>query len=344
MLDDHFIKLTHDRFFKCNMYDLKVAKALICQILPPDYLDKFVLDSLAIYPTEYIQRFSGKQLLADVVYSLASSDALAPYLCIHIEAQSQPDPFISFRMKEVAVAIQRRHLMNLLKNKKGRSCSPIYLPVVLPAIFYTGEQPYLYGTSWADCIYPSQRDLFQQVLTQPIPILKVRNIDTQQMANYGRTGLMYYGFKHVKDENWIGFLKELVTLLNDLLRQYGQNDQTLLKQFESVLVYLTNNNEYIDSTENLESKLLEMFESIPKTIGGIVMTIRDLYIDQGKQEGVKWGIEQGIGQGVKQGIEQGVRQEKYRVAASMLKVGLSEVQISQCTGLSADELSELHRC
>ena len=62
---------------------------------------------------------------------------------------------------------------------------------------------------------------------------------------------------------------------------------------------------------------------------------------RGYKEGVAEGIAQGISQGLQQGISQGSQQAKIETAKILLLKNISVDIISECTGLSVDEIKEL---
>ena len=56
---------------------------------------------------------------------------------------------------------------------------------------------------------------------------------------------------------------------------------------------------------------------------------------------IKEGYEQGIEVGMSQGLERGSINEKYEIAKNMLNKGMDISTISECTGLSKEEIEEL---
>ena len=56
------------------------------------------------------------------------------------------------------------------------------------------------------------------------------------------------------------------------------------------------------------------------------------------RRGLKEGIAEGISQGLQQGIQQGSQQAKIETAKNMLQKNISVEVISECTGLSLDEI------
>ena len=64
-------------------------------------------------------------------------------------------------------------------------------------------------------------------------------------------------------------------------------------------------------------------------------------LQKGLQEGMEQGLQKGLQQGIEKGIEKGKAEEQRLIAANFKKQGISVEVISQCTGLSAEEISLL---
>lgn len=62
---------------------------------------------------------------------------------------------------------------------------------------------------------------------------------------------------------------------------------------------------------------------------------------RGLQKGLQEGLEKGIGKGIEQGIEKGKAEEQRLIAAKFKQQGIPVEIISQCTGLSAEEIALL---
>ena len=62
---------------------------------------------------------------------------------------------------------------------------------------------------------------------------------------------------------------------------------------------------------------------------------------RGLEKGIEKGIKQGIEKGIKQGIEKGIEKGRTEVAKTMLAKGMDISTISELTGLSVDEISQM---
>ena len=76
------------------------------------------------------------------------------------------------------------------------------------------------------------------------------------------------------------------------------------------------------------------------------MNLHDQYnfrrgLKEGIEQGISQGISKGIAQGLQQGISQGAQQKAIETAKILLLKNISVDIISECTGLSVDEIKEL---
>ena len=63
----------------------------------------------------------------------------------------------------------------------------------------------------------------------------------------------------------------------------------------------------------------------------------------GKEEGLKEGRKEGKEEGIKEGREEGAKQKSFDIAKRMLEKGIDIETISELTGLTEKEISELDR-
>ena len=67
------------------------------------------------------------------------------------------------------------------------------------------------------------------------------------------------------------------------------------------------------------------------------MTVREVLINKGFQQGDERGFQRGIEQGTERGFKQGI----CHVAVNMLQSGVADEQVCQFTGISMDELDAI---
>ena len=59
------------------------------------------------------------------------------------------------------------------------------------------------------------------------------------------------------------------------------------------------------------------------------------------EEAQERGIERGMERGIKRGVELGSKEKAVEIAKNLIKIGLSEDQIVESTGLSKEEIKNL---
>ena len=62
---------------------------------------------------------------------------------------------------------------------------------------------------------------------------------------------------------------------------------------------------------------------------------------EGKEEGLKEGRKEGKEEGIKEGRAESSKDERLKIAMSLIRLGTSCEIITQATGLSAEEVSKL---
>jgi predicted transposase YdaD len=66
-------------------------------------------------------------------------------------------------------------------------------------------------------------------------------------------------------------------------------------------------------------------------------------MQQGRQEGMQQGIQQGRQEGIQQGRQEGMQESMRQVAISALKLGYTCQDVSALTGLTLEQVTELHK-
>ena len=148
----------------------------------------------------------------------------------------------------------------------------------------------------------------------------------------------YINYWYTKDKEKIEANKEIIMLDLGLeeLRLLSEKDRMVAKYMEEIKKVNEDPEffEYMSAEE--DNRKIE--NSIRQE-----MTERGLKegLEKGMKKGIQQGMKQGIQQGLKQGIEQGQIKAKKEMAKLMLEKGLDISLISDCTGLSFQEIEML---
>ena len=60
------------------------------------------------------------------------------------------------------------------------------------------------------------------------------------------------------------------------------------------------------------------------------------------QEGEQRGLQRGLTRGLQKGWKKGKQEGKQEIALNLLKVGMSAEQVAQVTGLTVEQVRQLH--
>lgn len=312
----------HDRFFRQAMSDLRVAAAFFKNNLPEDILEEIDLSSIQATNETFV---SGKMKLhiVDILYK-ANINNSEGYVYLLAEHQSKPDLLMPFRILKYTCDIIENHL------KKSKSK---VLPVVIPIVFYNGQQSYPYSQDIFD-LFGGNKGLAEKVLCQPFQLIDVSKIPDKVLREQKWNGIIEFLMKHAGVRKARQDALVILRILLDWLEDYRQEASSYFEQ--GVLNYFLNSypiqeQEYCQVIEKHEENF---FEDEKPNYARLVMEFGEY---RGHAKGLKEGIEQGIEQGVEQGKEQAV----YEVAKKLMSEGLSPELIAKATSLSLEKIKTL---
>ena len=112
------------------------------------------------------------------------------------------------------------------------------------------------------------------------------------------------------------------------------------------LQYICNQKPVDDFTQKLSSIVIKIKKQEVNRKEYQSMNLHDQYnfrrgLKEGIEQGISQGISKGIAQGLQQGISQGSQQKAIETAKILLLKNISVDIISECTGLSVDEIKGL---
>ncbi|MGD8105617.1 Rpn family recombination-promoting nuclease/putative transposase [Pantoea sp. FN0302] len=298
----------HDATFRQFLSQPEIARDFMELHLPPALRAICNLSTLKLESGSFVES-DLRQYFSDVLYSLQTS-AGDGYIHVLIEHQSSPDKHMAFRLLRYAVAAMQRHIE--AGHKK--------LPLVIPVLFYVGKRsPYPYSTRWLNEF--DNPDLAGKLYSGAFPLVDVTVIPDDEIMKHRSMAALTLLQKHIHQRDIATLTDRLVTLL---MADYLSSPQVMV-----LIQYLIQAGESADS----EAFVRELALRVPQH-GDALMTIAQ----QLEQQGIKKGIEKGIQLGRQQGRNEG----KLEVARSLLKMGMPRESVREATGLTEDDLAQLH--
>ncbi|WP_432761118.1 Rpn family recombination-promoting nuclease/putative transposase [Salmonella enterica] len=292
----------HDAVFKQFLMHVDTARDFLDIHLPAELREICDLDTLQLASGSFIEE-NLKAQYSDVLYSLNMQGAPG-YLHILIEHQSSPDKKMAFRMIRYAIAAMHRHI------EAGYE----QLPLVIPILFYQGKtSPYPFSLCWLDMF--ASPVLAKRLYSQPFPLVDITVMPDDEIMQHRRIAVLELLQKHIRQRDLMRLLDRLVTLLR---AEYTTDSQMI-----SLLNYMLHSGH----TDQPKVFYRELANRTPQ--GESMMTLAE------------WFEEQGMQKGIQQGIQKGETEAARRVAARMLKNGMSPELVAQMTDLTAEEIEQL---
>ncbi|GLR09332.1 ISNCY family transposase [Mixta theicola] len=302
----------HDLAFKQFLTHPDTARDFMQLHLPTELQAVCDLSTLKLESGSFVEE-SLRPYFSDVLYSLKTISGDA-WVHVLIEHQSTPDKHMAFRLLRYAVAAMQRHLD--AGHKK--------LPLVIPVLFYTGRQsPYPYTVRWLDEF--DDPVLAEKLYSNGFPLVDVTVIADDAIMNHRSMAALTLLQKHIHQRDLADLLDRLATLLM-MEHMTGQ-------QLVSLINYLVQTGE----TSDAEAFVRELAQRVPQHEDALMTIAQQL-----EQKGIEKGIEKGIQLGREEGRSEGERDATLKIARTMLQNGIDHNTIIKITGLSADELAQIH--
>ncbi|MGR7575119.1 Rpn family recombination-promoting nuclease/putative transposase [Klebsiella aerogenes] len=293
----------HDAVFKTFLSRVETARDFIEIHLPPALIQVCKLDTLRLESGSFLED-DLRPYYSDILYSLETARGQG-YVHVLIEHQSSPDKLMAFRLMRYAIAAMQRHLENGHKT----------LPLVIPILFYQGRRsPYPWSLNWLDNFDDSM--LAQQLYSGAFPLVDITVIPDDEIMRHRSIAALTLVQKHIRQRDMAQLLDKLTHLLM-LEQMSGQQIAVLIK-------YMAQAGE----AQDIRALLYGLAQRVPQH-GGMLMTLAETWLAEGREKGIK------------EGIKEGKLQALLQVAAAMLNRGMDDDAILEMTGLTRDELQQL---
>lgn len=303
----------HDAAFRQFLTQPEIARDFMELHLPAELRAGCNLSTLKLESGSFVED-DLRQYFSDVLYSLKTTNGADGYVHVLIEHQSSPDRHMAFRLIRYAVAAMQRHLD--AGHKK--------LPLVIPVLFYTGRRtPYPYSTNWMQEF--DDPALAAKLYTGNFPLVDVTVIPDDEIMNHRSMAALTLLQKHIRQRD----LAELTDRLATILLAGSLSSPQVI----SLVHYILQAGESSDA----QAFVRELALRVPQHEEELMTIAQQL-----EQKGIEKGIEKGIQLGEQRGIEKGEREATLKIARAMLQNGIDRRSVMQMTGLSDDDLAQIH--
>ncbi|BBB15366.1 transposase [Candidatus Rickettsiella viridis] len=310
----------HDKFFKRNLKEKKIAIDFLKAYLPQTIYKSIDIHTLQLTEKSFIVP-ELKEIHSDIIYKCEINQT-SGYLFFLVEHESTAkDELMAFRLLHYIVSLSYEHLQQ--GNKK--------LPIILPLCIYHGEvSPYPHSTDLYDNF--ADPEFARKVAFKPFKLIDLTVLSDDEISQHGLAALMEMLFKHQRDKNFLSIMRKMLQshLVQNVIKQLN------ISYLNDMLNYVLSTTQ--DETEPKAAKRLieELIKAFPEeSARHTIMTFAEQLKEDYKQEFMST-----LAQQLKQ---QGEYNRALDIAKSLLAEGMPIALVKKVTKLSDLDFIELEK-
>ena len=311
------IQNPHDRFFKETLGKVEVAKDFLNNYLPGNIIKVIDVDTLEPQKDSFINK-ELQEGFSDLLFK-ANINKREGYIYFLFEHKSYSSKDIALQLLRYMVEIWET------KIKKEKSDK---LPVIIPLVVYHGKDRWKIGTTLGEMIV-GYKDLPEDI-KKFTPNYEYLLYDLSQFTDdeiKGEAQLRIL-FTTLRDI----FTKDSKSLQDSVFRAVSylrelDDKKTGIEYFETLMRYIFNAR--ADLTRADFNEVVKKIETTYPEGSEVVMTLAEIFREEGKEEGIL------------KGMEVGAKQGKIEVAKNAIREGMELGLIEKLTGLPKKEIGKI---
>ena len=319
------IQNPHDRFFKETFGKVEVAKDFLNNYLPENIIKVIDVDTLEPQKDSFINE-ELHEGFSDLLFK-ANINNREGYIYFLFEHKSYTSKDIAFQLLKYMVEIWET------KSKKEKADE---LPVIVPLVVYHGKDRWKTGSTLGEMI-TGYEDLPEDIkkLTPNYKYLlyDLSRYTDDEIKGEAQLRILFTTFRDIFTKDSKG-LQDSIFRAISYLRELDDK-QTGIEYFETLMRYIFNAR--ADLTRADFNSVVKKIETTYPEGSEVVMTLAEIFREEGKEEGILKGMEKGM----EKGIEVGAKQGKIEVAKNAIREGMELGLISKLTGLSKKEIEKI---
>lgn len=140
----------HDKLFRTVFADAEEAALFLRAHLPTTLSERIDWATLTLQETSFVDE-ALRESESDLLYTVQmKGDGVKLFLYLLFEHQSQPDPWMRFRLL--------KYMCRIWDESFKQNPEQTELPPILPVVFYQGERAWRYATEFADLFPEGERE------------------------------------------------------------------------------------------------------------------------------------------------------------------------------------------
>jgi predicted transposase/invertase (TIGR01784 family) len=311
------IQNPHDRFFKETLGKVEVAKDFLNNYLPGNIIKVIDVDTLEPQKDSFINK-ELQEGFSDLLFK-ANINNREGYIYFLFEHKSYTRKDIAFQLL--------RYMMEIWETKSKKEKAD-ELPVIIPLVVYHGKDRWKIGTTLGEMIV-GYKDLPEDI-KKFTPNYEYLFYDLSQFTDdeiKGEAQLRIL-FTTLRDI----FTKDSKSLQDSVFRAVSylrelDDKKTGIEYFETLMRYIFNAR--ADLTRADFNEVVKKIETTYPEGSEVVMTLAEIFREEGKEEGIL------------KGMEVGAKQGKIEVAKNAIREGMELGLIEKLTGLPKKEIGKI---
>ena len=198
----------HDKGYKAVLSKKRNFKAFLSQFVDMDWVKMINEDDLVLCDKGFVDPFFD-ELESDLIYraKLAGTEV---YFYVLLELQSSVDHTMPFRMFYYVAAIMRRAFIDAMKNERERA--GFKLPIVVPIVFYNGNESWTAKGNFAE--YQQGSEYFENFVDFRYILIDANKLSPKVLfENLNAISAIIAADKERESSNYEQFLNTLTQLL-----------------------------------------------------------------------------------------------------------------------------------
>ncbi|WP_077369179.1 Rpn family recombination-promoting nuclease/putative transposase [Anaerosalibacter sp. Marseille-P3206] len=296
------IQNPHDKFFKETFGNVEIAKDFLNNYLPENIMNVIDVNTLEPQKDSFINE-ELQEGFSDMLFRV-NINKREGYIYFLFEHKSYTSKGISLQLLKYMIEIWEAKI-----KKEGIN----ELPMIIPLVIYHGKDNWNIKTTLGELI-TGYKDLPKEI-QKFIPdyeylIYDLSRYTDEEIKGQAQLRIILTIFRDIFTKDNKG-LQESIFRAAEYLQEL-EDKQTGIEYFETFIKYIFN------ARANLTKKDVgEIIDKISKTYpegSELVMTLAEIF----RQEGIKQGIEKGMEKGMEKGIQQGERRKSLNYAIKLL--------------------------
>lgn len=269
------IQNPHDKFFKKTFGDVAVAGDFLDNYLPQGIVDIIDMDTLEPQKDSFVNK-ELQESFSDLLYK-ANIDNREGYLYFLFEHKSYPSRDVAFQLLRYMVEIWNTKVENTTQ-----------LPVIIPLVIYHGKEGWNIKPTLGEIVLgygELPQDIRALVPDYKYLLYDLSRYTDEQIKGAARNKIAITMMRDMPREDIGEILRFVLRATIHLLEL--EDKQTGMEYLETVFRYLLSAR--ADLTKDDFNELVKKIETIYPEGSDRIMTLAELFREEGKEEGRKEG-------------------------------------------------------